>query len=168
MTLYCEDCREEYTVYANNVVGLPDEDGRRRILENLTADELLDESANLQYIAKKTVNYSGSDLKNLCVFAALTRIKEDIIRSSLSNDSTGQCVDDMVRAELETVSNWADYAPESVSLTPLHAKHFEAALNEVASSISDEMGTLLELKKWEKMYGDGAKKETQQQWGFGK
>lgn len=50
-------------------LGLPNQEERRRILEFLLKNETLDEDVNISTLAKLTPQYSGSDLKGLCVYA---------------------------------------------------------------------------------------------------
>lgn len=60
------------------LVPLPDESGRRQILDIMLKDERLtsDAKASIPQLAKVTVNYSGSDLKEMCKAAAMVGIQE--------------------------------------------------------------------------------------------
>lgn len=58
------------------LVDLPNEDDRSAILEIHLKEETLDPSVQFSDLAKRTVLYSGSDLKNLGVSAALIAVDE--------------------------------------------------------------------------------------------
>ncbi|KAJ2895636.1 hypothetical protein GGI21_005127, partial [Coemansia aciculifera] len=49
----------------------------------------------------------------------------------------------------------------------LAARHFEAALKKVAPSSSDQMESLVELRKWDKIYGDGAQERNRKAYSIG-
>ncbi|KAF2792293.1 AAA-domain-containing protein [Melanomma pulvis-pyrius CBS 109.77] len=59
------------------LVDLPAQDDRREILKIHLRGEQLDESVDLEDLAKRTPLYSGSDLKNIAVSAALACVKEE-------------------------------------------------------------------------------------------
>ena len=52
-------------------IGLPPKDDRIRIFQICLRDELLDADVNFEYLGKKSWRYSGSDIKTVCVQAAL-------------------------------------------------------------------------------------------------
>lgn len=59
------------------LVDLPNEDGRREILSILLKDEVVENLENvLDFVVENTRNFSGSDLKNLCIAAAFNAIRE--------------------------------------------------------------------------------------------
>ncbi|KAL1648843.1 hypothetical protein SLS58_002023 [Diplodia intermedia] len=59
------------------LVDLPTQKDRESILKIHLKDEQLDPAIKLDQLAKDTPFYSGSDLKNLCVAAALTCVREE-------------------------------------------------------------------------------------------
>ncbi|KAF4313459.1 ATPase AAA+ type core [Botryosphaeria dothidea] len=59
------------------LVDLPTQKDREQILRIHLKDEQLDSDVKLDELAAKTPFYSGSDLKNLCVAAALTCVREE-------------------------------------------------------------------------------------------
>ncbi|KAJ7709967.1 hypothetical protein B0H17DRAFT_1030021 [Mycena rosella] len=59
------------------LVDLPGEPEREGILKILLRDETLGPDVDPKIIAKKTESFSGSDLKHLCVSAALDAVKEN-------------------------------------------------------------------------------------------
>ncbi|PQE05885.1 mitochondrial aaa atpase protein [Rutstroemia sp. NJR-2017a BVV2] len=115
------------------LVDLPVEKDREAILRIHLKDEILDESVSLPKLAKNTPFYSGSDLKNLSVAAALACIREE-------NEVAAKHVGD------EPYSY-----PEKRILTK---KHFDKAMEEISASISEDMSTLSAIRKFDEKYGD--------------
>ncbi|PPQ63074.1 hypothetical protein CVT24_005929 [Panaeolus cyanescens] len=60
------------------LVDLPGENERKEILRILLRDEVLAPDVTVEYLSRKTDSFSGSDLKHLCVAAALDSVKEHI------------------------------------------------------------------------------------------
>ncbi|KAG0750110.1 hypothetical protein G6F16_000843 [Rhizopus arrhizus] len=108
------------------LVDLPNEQDRLEILKILLKDE--QHQASLEELAKSTKHYSGSDLKNVCVTAALRAVQEQV------------------------------KAKESSPII-LTMNHFKEALKMVPPSSSEEMGSLVEIRKWDSQFGDGKKKK---------
>ncbi|KAG0331089.1 hypothetical protein BG004_001830 [Podila humilis] len=83
------------------LVDLPSEEAREKILEVYLSQEKLEDEVDIKALAKKTGFFSGSDLKNMCVAAALAAVREDIENevkalsgdnsSSSSSSSSGNC-----------------------------------------------------------------------------
>lgn len=115
------------------LVDLPTEKDREAILRIHLKDERLDESVSLEALAQQTPFYSGSDLKNLSVAAALACVREE---SEAAAKHTG--------AEPYVY-------PERRTLTK---KHFDKALEEISASISEDMSTLSAIRKFDEKYGD--------------
>ncbi|GAN05781.1 conserved hypothetical protein [Mucor ambiguus] len=107
------------------LVDLPNEDDRAEILKILLKDED-HHQVSIAEIAKATEHYSGSDLKNVCVTAALKAVQEQV--------ATNQ--------------------PQVLT-----TEHFKEAIKMVPASSSDDMESLIELKKWDSKFGDGKKKK---------
>lgn len=115
------------------LVDLPVEADREAILRLHLADETLDSTVDLAAIARDTPLYSGSDLKNLSVAAALACVREE-------NDAAAQHSGD----ESYTY-------PETRTLTKAH---FDKAMEEISASISEDMSTLKAIRKFDERYGD--------------
>ena len=145
------------------LVDLPTEEDRLAILKLLLADEVLDPIVDLRDLAKRTNLYSGSDLKNVCVSAAVAAVTEekasvDILESgSVCGGGNKQASD----GTIEEPSRY-DYLAKRV----LRPRHFEKALTEVTPSISESMETIELLKKFDKQYGN-AKDKKKKLMGFG-
>lgn len=103
--------------------------------------EQVAEDVNLSNIASKTQFFSGSDLKNLAVAAALSCVREE---NDLAKSHTGE--EPYKHAEKRT----------------LNAQHFTRALEEITASISEDMTSLKDIKKFDEQYGDkrGKKKKS--------
>ncbi|KAI9332048.1 P-loop containing nucleoside triphosphate hydrolase protein [Obelidium mucronatum] len=167
------------------LVDLPTEAQRLQILQVHLKDELLHESISLADIAKRTALYSGSDLKNVAISAALASVKEHILRESLPSapENQAEISSAEILKKLESLDDWKSIVNSSAAIAPstrttlvtpakrlLTNLHFEIALKEVPPSLTDEMQTLVELRKWDEKFGDsgalGGKKGKKQGWGF--
>jgi SpoVK/Ycf46/Vps4 family AAA+-type ATPase len=141
------------------LVDLPTEKDRLTILKLLLADEMLDPAVDLNDLAKKTNLYSGSDLKNVCVSAAIAAVTEEQPSIAFLNNDTDNP---------SHPSHQSD-ASESVEISQkrvLRPGHFENALTEVTASISESMETIELLRKFDRQYGKSTDKKKQLM-GFG-
>lgn len=132
------------------LVDLPTEQDRFEILKIHLRQEDLAEDVNMADIAKKTPFYSGSDLKNVAVAAALNAVREE---------------HEAAKKYSQENPDGAEYQyPEKRTLTK---SHFEKALEEISASISEDMTSLKDIKKFDEQYGDkrGKRKKTPK-WGF--
>jgi SpoVK/Ycf46/Vps4 family AAA+-type ATPase len=128
------------------LVDLPTEQDRLAILKIHLKDETLESSVDLADLAHRTPFYSGSDLKNLCVAAALSCVREE---NALAQQHTGE----------------EPYKyPARRTLT---REHFERGVGEISASISEDMSSLSALRKFDEQYGDrkGRRKKSPG-WGF--
>ncbi|EPE30348.1 P-loop containing nucleoside triphosphate hydrolase [Glarea lozoyensis ATCC 20868] len=115
------------------LVDLPVEKDREAILKIHLKDEILDQSVSLEKLAKDTPFYSGSDLKNVSVAAAMACIREE---NEIAAKHTGE---------------EPHVFPEKRILT---SKHFDKAMEEISASISEDMSTLSAIRKFDEKYGD--------------
>ncbi|KAI8905176.1 P-loop containing nucleoside triphosphate hydrolase protein [Gorgonomyces haynaldii] len=147
------------------LIDLPTEEARLKILQVHLQGEQVSPDLNLQDLAKRTNLYSGSDLKNLCVAAALQRVKLDILRSFKSKD--GSLNEQDVREQVNQIQDWSsmDLQGLEIKTTDLDHYHFEQAMKEITPSLTDEMNSLVELRKWNTQFGD-AQKQKKTAWGF--
>jgi len=140
------------------LVDLPTEKDRLTILKLLLADEVLDPAVDLNDLAKNTNLYSGSDLKNVCVSAAIAAVTEEQPSIAFLNNDT----DNPSHPSMSEVSESVEMSQKRV----LRPSHFEKALTEVSPSISESMETIELLRKFDRQYGNATDKKKQLM-GFG-
>ncbi|KAJ3186461.1 hypothetical protein HDU85_007280 [Gaertneriomyces sp. JEL0708] len=159
------------------LIDLPSEEQRMKILEIHLRDEELDETVDVKNLARTTASYSGSDLKSLCVAAALARVRDTLTQdhSTVGEElsralNEGGAVSATVIGQVKKNGRRSKRPESSVaSLGPLRAEHFNAAMSDVPPSLTDETQTLVELRKWDETYGDAAgrrKGAAKKGWGF--
>ncbi|TFK42660.1 hypothetical protein BDQ12DRAFT_719513 [Crucibulum laeve] len=93
------------------LVDLPGEKEREEIFKILLRDEDLAADVNVQDLAKKTEGFSGSDLKHVCVSAALDAVKEHVHLPWISNVSITALLDATAAAPEETMPTPTASAP---------------------------------------------------------
>ncbi|KAF2768096.1 AAA-domain-containing protein, partial [Teratosphaeria nubilosa] len=128
------------------LVDLPVAKDREAILGIHLKNEQLDTSVDLAKLAERTPFYSGSDLKNLAVSAALAAVREenDLVAANASN---------------------ADFKlPEKRTLS---SKHFEKAITEISASVSEDMASLTAIRKFDDQFGDRKGRRKKSSYGFG-
>ncbi|TWU75610.1 hypothetical protein ED733_006799 [Metarhizium rileyi] len=129
------------------LMDLPLEADRAAILRLLVRDESLDSSVSLDNLASKTPFYSGSDLKNVCVAAAMAAVEEE---NELAAKHEG--------------SEPYQYPERRI----LRADHFERALKQIPASISEDMTSLKLIRKFDEEYGNGRRGRSKKaSMGFG-
>ena len=108
------------------LIDLPDSKNRLNILINLLKDNLCENELLeiLPEMAEKMKFYSGSDLKNVAITAAL-------------------------KSAMKLAKSGSVNTPMIISKTD-----FEEAVREVPASLSDQMDSLVELRKWNEIYGE--------------
>ncbi|KAJ5776193.1 uncharacterized protein N7511_001204 [Penicillium nucicola] len=128
------------------LVDLPTEEDRLAVLKIHLKEEQLDDSVDLADLARRTPLYSGSDLKNLSVAAALACVREE-------NEAAAK----------HTGSEPYTY-PERRILT---RTHFERGMGEISASISEDMSSLSAIRKFDEQYGDRkGRRQKSAGWGF--
>ncbi|KAG0705885.1 hypothetical protein DFH29DRAFT_233012 [Suillus ampliporus] len=172
------------------LVDLPGEKEREEILKILLRDETLAPEIDLRALAKRTESFSGSDLKHLCVSAALAAVKENVEVPWKSDVPASSPASELVTppevASLDTTSASQTSATETqadaqdslleepVIEPPPHVRvidvrHFTKALKEITPSSSESLGSLADLRKWNEEFGEGRKdKKRHQVWGKGR
>ncbi|KAK7722086.1 hypothetical protein SLS63_009228 [Diaporthe eres] len=124
------------------LLDLPLRASRLAILQSLLRDEMLDPAVSLEMLASDTELYSGSDLKNLAVAAAMEAAKEELAAKK------------------------ADVAYEFPTKRILTKAHFEKASKDISASISEDMQSLKALRKFDEQYGDARRKKKRSRMGF--
>lgn len=122
------------------LVDLASEADRREIIKIHLREETVDAAVDIETLVKQTNFYSGSDLRNLVISAALNAVNEE----------------NEIYATGETRSHRI-----------LSQRHFDMALNEISPSINADMSVLTEIRKWDAKFGDGARANHRKAvWGF--
>ncbi|KAI6782002.1 AAA+-type ATPase [Emericellopsis cladophorae] len=128
------------------LIDLPLKNDRSAIIKLLLRDERLADDVDMASLAELTPYYSGSDLKNMCVAAAMTAVEQE-----------------NAAAEKHTGPEPYEYPERRI----LDKSHFEKALKQIPASISEDMESLRLIKRFDEEYGNrrkGGKKKTM---GFG-
>ncbi|KIY50937.1 AAA-domain-containing protein [Fistulina hepatica ATCC 64428] len=166
------------------LVDLPGEKERLEILKILLRDEKLSPGVDLSALAKKTESFSGSDLKHLCVAAALDAVKELVKVPWSTIETPASASSPVVPATAESLvtdTNTEASSSEQSAASPqerlenakdtprvLKPHNFAKALKEISPSSSEMLGTLVELRKWNQEFGEGNKDRRKKQvWGKG-
>ncbi|KAG1768323.1 hypothetical protein EDD22DRAFT_245422 [Suillus occidentalis] len=176
------------------LVDLPGEKEREEILKILLRDETLAPEIDLRALAMKTESFSGSDLKHLCVSAALDAVKEnvevpwkpDVLKTSPASElitppevasldtvSALQMSETETRTEIQADAQEPSLEDPVVESSPhvrvIHIRHFTKALKEITPSSSESLGSLADLRKWNEEFGGGRKdRKRHQVWGKGR
>jgi len=128
------------------LVDLPLTKEREGILRVMLREESIAEEVDLAKLAADTELYSGSDLKNLCVSAAMEAVREE------------------VRQKEAWQGEEPFVFPERRVLT---RAHFDKGMREISASISEDMDSLKSIRKFDAQYGDsGRKKKGRRSMGF--
>ncbi|PHH65403.1 hypothetical protein CDD81_2507 [Ophiocordyceps australis] len=128
------------------MIDLPDVNGRAAILRLMLKKEQVDASFSIDDYAARTPYYSGSDLKNLCITAAMLAVEEEN------------------RHAAEHKGPEPYKYPVRRTLTP---HHFEQALKQISASVSEHMSSLRQLRHFDEQYGSGRNKFKKPAFGFG-
>jgi SpoVK/Ycf46/Vps4 family AAA+-type ATPase len=128
------------------LVDLPTKTDREAILRIHSKDESLSPEVDIGHLAEQTPYYSGSDLKNLVVSAALTAVKDEL--------------DAKNKAEAAEVEY--KYPEKRV----LSKAHFHKAMGEIGASVSGDMSSLKQIKKFDEQYGDRKGRRKKNPYGF--
>ena len=123
------------------LVDLPIEKDREAILRIHLKNETLDPEVSLSKLASETPFYSGSDLKNLCVAAALACVREEFDTAAEHNINLTKDTPDFEKYR---------YAEKRT----LCERHFTKGMDEISASISEDMGSLSAIRKFDEKYGD--------------
>lgn len=142
---------------------------RPEILKILLRDETLGPDLDPKVIVAKTEGFSGSDLKHLCVSAALDAVKEHVVVPwSSAPEPAHQNLGGASATSIEDASNISsgvtadDVAPPAALPRVLHLRHFNKALKEITPSSSEFSGTLADLRKWNDEFGEGRRNKKRQ------
>ena len=152
------------------LVDLPLEKDREEILKIHLKDEQLDPSVSLATLASQTPFYSGSDLKNLAVAAALACVREEFdLAASSTTTTTSTSSTPINRSAFPSTSSSQptaiEHSPYPTKRT-LDARHFKKAMEEISASVSEDMGSLSAIRKFDEKYGDRRGRRKKSGYGF--
>ncbi|KAI1102023.1 AAA-domain-containing protein [Jackrogersella minutella] len=135
------------------LIDLPLEKDRAAILKIHLKEETLEkETVSIEDIAKRTPLYSGSDLKNVCVAAAMAAVKEELeMEQQQQQQSQHQTEEESVKDEQPSDKQTSDRKGRRI----LAGRHFDKALREIGASMSEDMATLTAIRKFDEKFGDG-------------
>ncbi|OTB04526.1 hypothetical protein M426DRAFT_320646 [Hypoxylon sp. CI-4A] len=149
------------------LIDLPLARDRASILRIHLRDEILDDqTVSVDDLARRTPLYSGSDLKNVCVAAAMAAVKEELELELLEEKVLGVQPQEQTEEEAGTTSN-ANATSESKKRRVLAGRHFDKALQEIGASVSEDMATLTAIRKFDEKYGDGGAARRRKRKGMG-
>ncbi|KAK0706595.1 hypothetical protein B0T26DRAFT_656359 [Lasiosphaeria miniovina] len=136
------------------LVDLPLATERAEILRVMLREEQLAPDVDLATLAADADLYSGSDLKNLCVSAAMEAVREE---------NRARDAHDCAQAEAAAAAEPFVFPPKRI----LTRAHFDKGLREISASISEDMDSLKAIRKFDQQYGDaGRRRKTRRGMGF--
>lgn len=151
------------------LVDLPDAENRIKILRTILRHEDVHSDFSYEEIAGVTDGYSGSDLKNLCLEAALHPVrdylKHEKAQKSVSPDHSAEIPSSEGEEKLvlslkskKTTSHAAKKA-KTVHLRPITMEDMMEAARQIASSVSNDAISMTEIRNWNQMYGEGGNRQ---------
>lgn len=145
------------------LVDLPTENDREAILRIHLKGEILEPAVSLPTLASQTPFYSGSDLKNLVVAAALSCVREEVEQAAASastlppNSSPGYSAFHSPNKQIYGIE----------AKRTLLARHFTKAMEEISASISEDMSSLIAIRKFDEEFGDlRGRRKKERAYGF--
>lgn len=138
------------------LIDLPVEADREAILKIHLHGEELESDVDLAALAANTPFYSGSDLKNLSVAAALACVREENATATAAAAAAGE--------DSSALSKNLTYPAKRT----LGKRHFEIATQEISASVSEDMQTLAAIRKFDERYGDRKGRKKKMGMGFGR
>ncbi|KFZ01738.1 hypothetical protein V501_09823 [Pseudogymnoascus sp. VKM F-4519 (FW-2642)] len=141
------------------LIDLPVEADREAILKIHLQGEDLEDSVDLAALAANTPFYSGSDLKNLSVAAALACVREETTTATAAAASSAAAGEDV-----SALSKNLSYPAKRT----IGKRHFDIAIQEISASVSEDMATLAAIRKFDERYGDRKGRKKKMAMGFGR
>lgn len=147
------------------LVDLPVESDREAILRIHLKNERLDASISLSDLAAQTPFYSGSDLKNFCVAAAMACVREETQEAAAAAATAATSSSSSSPPPPDDTAKPQHQYPDRRTLQP---RHFVKAMEEISASISEDMSSLTAIRKFDEKYGDRkGRRKRKVGWGFG-
>ncbi|KAL2193526.1 hypothetical protein P885DRAFT_72136 [Corynascus similis CBS 632.67] len=158
------------------LVDLPLAPEREAILRVMLREEQLAPDVDLARLAAETELYSGSDLKNLCVSAAMEAVREEVrAKEAWMRERQHQKQEQQQQKQEEEEDEGDEERAEKngdeeyqfPERRVLTRAHFDKGLREISASISGDMQSLKAIRKFDEQYGDaGRKRRTKKGLGF--
>jgi len=146
------------------LIDLPGEREREEILKILLRDETLSPDVDLKALARDTPTFSGSDLKHVCVSAALDAVKEKVSVPWVVERGKNDLQDTLQTSNGEEEDTPQTSGDDAATPRVLRPHNFAKALKEITPSASESLGSLTDLRKWNDEFGEGRKRK-KQVWG---
>ena len=162
------------------LVDLPDAENRIKILKTILRHEDVHPDFSYEEIAAVTDGYSGSDLKNLCLEAALHPVRDylkheethpaaptaepetPIEAPTAQTSSDGKLVLSLMTTKKTGGSSSKGPAAKkakTVQLRPINMEDVLDAARQIASSVSNDAISMTEIRNWNQMYGEGGNRQ---------
>lgn len=159
------------------LVDLPTEREREAILRIHLRGEVVGGDVGVGELAGGTGGYSGSDLKNLVVAAALRAVREEVDGCSSSGSlassasSSAEVRGESDSSSLEVTESDRDRDGHGhghgKQRRVLARRHFLRAMGEVGASVSEDGGSLAALRRFDEMFGERRGRRKRFGLGFG-
>ncbi|KAI9510850.1 hypothetical protein F5148DRAFT_1298209 [Russula earlei] len=146
------------------LVDLPGEREREEILKILLREEVLSPEVDLKALARDTPTFSGSDLKHVCVSAALDAVKENVSVPWVVEPPQDTLRTSHADGDGAVTQSLDDSTVLATQKRVLRPRNFAKALKEITPSASESLGTLADLRRWNDEFGEGRKRK-KQVWG---
>ena len=156
------------------LVDLPDAENRIKILNTILRHEDVASGFSYEEIAAVTDGYSGSDLKNLCLEAALHPVRDFLKRENeqvapppvaeSTVDATPTHTNDeklilSLTPKKSSSTKHTDKKAKTVQLRPISMEDMLDAARQIASSVSNDAISMTEIRNWNQMYGEGGSRQ---------
>lgn len=149
------------------MVDLPDASSRAGILKKITEKEDLAPSVDLAALAETLEGYSGSDLRNLCVSAAMEPVRDILAAERAANDGEVRLCGPKAEGKKPVDGDATDEddeedekdAEEEETVRALEMRDFEKAASSMSASVSEDAPSVAELRKWNATYGENGSRK---------
>jgi SpoVK/Ycf46/Vps4 family AAA+-type ATPase len=139
------------------MVDLPDSGSRARILKKITEKEELAADVDLEALAETLDGYSGSDLRNLCVSAAMEPVREILAAERAANGGEIGGAGGLKKSGCGGDGNGDSLEVEEAEeeeVRALEMRDFQKAATSMSASVSEDAPSVAELRKWNATYGE--------------
>jgi len=157
------------------LVDLPDAENRIKILRTILRHEDIHSDFRYEEIAAVTDGYSGSDLKNLCLEAALRPVRDFLKHEneqkpspteteppadqSVSTKSPDEKLILSLKSKKPSSAGHRAKKAKTVHLRPINMEDMLEAARQIASSVSTDAISMTEIRSWNQLYGEGGNRQ---------